>query len=621
MLIYFLLFLLRLLFLSLLLMTISKLPLEIFLVIGDFLGTNDQKECSLVCKIWKETFQRVLWKELKISSHDWIFRFHKCVKRGALTEKGRYVQSIKVVDLDSPMDTLIPMLIRRFPNVKKFEHKRAETYNDHFVQTNFSGWKLLTHMSIEFDTYAVISDPLKLFEALSVLPSLTHLTLSQTHHSVDRKNFTWRTLEKLHYYLPRLQYLKCWMCLQKIDYVEIKEFTKVKPAKAIKSIYFGFDSFDGIWMYFISSIYPLLETFDLMVEEGSIEPTPSDQKALDRLLALPPFCPFLKRIYLKTYEVDGMQMSFILNNIAKSGAKIEHIEISCFINLHAPVLPANQTACTQLFSESLKSLRLIAHSYDECMTFGDFSDLGAHGFSNLVHLRIYCDYEEFGVEDILYGCQSLIELELDNAQLSVNKDFPKHTTALRHGLLRLKLFESLVQPGFFEYISNYCRQLEYFSLKDVEIESPTFEEPEYLAIRMPFTQLSTLLLINLKMYTNSNLLSGTVHIRPDSTLSDEEDGHLVEVYLSYSRTGKIYTHTTTGKLTTTWDRTKNDVPKGVFYFRDYSRERNRIYRAIYHPYEGLDDDVTYTPITGNFSTALRFKSIKQVIIDKTNIFL
>ncbi|KAL0085925.1 hypothetical protein F4703DRAFT_1852294 [Phycomyces blakesleeanus] len=513
---------------------IEKLPLEILLIIADLLEARDKKTCSLVCRLWKDIFQKNLWKVVKISRSSWVDSLERGVSKYTLKENHNRVHSIEINNYMCRTNSAICKLINLFPGVKYFSYSASRGRIWSLSMTNLSGWKSLTHLSLKFGLRNIPTITEELFKSLSVLPALVNLTINQKPPFSSNTFITWRHIDQLHSHLPRLKYLKCQMNLQKINPSEITELRNIKPAESLRTADYSAPRLDMQWIIYLALKYPKLVTLYLTVEKRR---DLSERAARSKTMILPPglpyFFPCLKNIYTASKSTKGLEFSALYSQLFKSSVKLEKIETSLFTNPPGTKLPANQTACAQLFSATLKSLQ-VGRCYKEHSNLKySLTDLGTVEFSSLVYLNILCARMFLKIDNVLNVCPSLKKLEITSPSIDVNKQ--KTTSTFKHGLRHLRLVNTTIKPLCFEYISDSCRQLKYLSLKDVEIRNPDSENNTCLYLNMPFTQLMTLSLSNVRLCNYPSFIFSSQYGRKFNDSAQNEEVCFTEVYLNYSR--------------------------------------------------------------------------------------
>ncbi|KAI9010888.1 hypothetical protein CLU79DRAFT_449135 [Phycomyces nitens] len=502
---------------------IEKIPPEILSIIADFLQPTDRKTCLLVCKHWKDPFQESLWRSLHISKNVWIHDFMTCVKEDDLAEKSTLVKSIELHNIMNSTNHIITFLITLFPNVTNLVYSESHRHIENIVMPSLSGWEKLTHMSIRFGHQVNLGNPEVLFSTLRALPSLIHLTI---HHKADFASQTaveWEHIDRLHFHLPRLSYLKFHINFRKTKLSDIVKVRQTIPLNDLKTVDYCTSNIDIYWLYYFALKYPKLETLKLTIDnvpKKHIDPS-SDQNKAEILSELPCFFPCLKNIHIIDKCNSGFDSSIIYSQLWNSGAKIENIEASLFTNCTGSTFLPNETSCAKLFVETLRNLSITKYTHDLKSLRKRRIFSGDNTFSSLVHLKIMKCFSYFMINDILDMCPVLRTLEMSTFDGGLKGE--KCLSLSFHGLQNLMIYKAAVYPVFLKYISCRCRDLKYLSLSCVEIKVENLYT-ETFYISMPFTKLVTLSLchVNRDKYTTLYFSTGNSSKDNDPYSNSEE---------------------------------------------------------------------------------------------------
>ncbi|KAI9010887.1 hypothetical protein CLU79DRAFT_772468 [Phycomyces nitens] len=602
----------------------ERLPLEVLSTIADLLHTSDKKTCSIVCKRWKDVFQKSLWKIVKISKRSWIQNFEKCVKGDTIRERRHHVQSIQVYNLTNRTDHLFPILVKLFPQVKDVFYSEAHCNIRSLTIANLGEWKLLSHMYIQLEYQTKLNIPEALFKSLSVLPSLVHLTLNQKSPFNLRTAVTWRQIDQLHYHLPRLQYLKCWMNLCEIDPNDIDSLEEINPVNDIRTIDYGASHFNIMWTYYLALKYPKLETLNLTIDK-EVKPSsglPTNDTQVKIPQSLPYFFPCLRNIYTTDNGESGLELAVIYSQISKSGARLEKIETSLFTNIDNPEFPANETECIQTFSSTLKTLRIFRYSNVSNISDPFWQNLDVVEFSRLVYMRISSYSVSFEIGNVLDVCPSLISLEICYTYMIT--ELRKITPAYKHGLQHLKVNWTSTYPECFEYISDRCRSLKHLLLNCVEIKNTNTEKIKCLHMSMQFTRLLTLSLCEVHLEKYPNLVFSTGHSCKDNYFTEHDQGYFTDIYLYYASTVEPYLCALSENSLFEW----NIIHKDRSYDSSLSlghtdkprEERSEKKDCPDTSRETFEDEECFKRNTEYCCVVFQCKSIKQIIIDKRSFY-
>ncbi|KAI9030877.1 hypothetical protein CLU79DRAFT_731836 [Phycomyces nitens] len=547
-------------------MLVSELPLEILTNIAAFSPKETKLQCTMVCKSWQMAFQDSLLDTIKLTENNipGMAVLSKMTNLARFFRKNGHRVRTLIIHMDSFLSVnQLETLQEYFNGIKSLciQHKTLH-WHEPASRFGWKGWRSLTHLEIEISKLNHGRRMDKTFEILSCLPNLTSLYMIDNERSPQYK-FTWRTMDFLHGCLPRLETLQAKIPLVNIPVHQINQIGNVLPAETMTSVHLSLTNSSLGWAYYSNLKYPNLHTlglltksqvgetgeekmltFGLSQEDDAVdsdyendsendndsdtfywndyededtsddtedeeipEETPEDtlEEATKIFSVLPRFFPCLKKLYMNKNLMSERENDLFWKLIRQFGVPIKYLNhISCSPLMDISSAEKTIVDCVQGFSPTIETLyyKVYTNPMKSRLNISTPPMLVYHYFC-LTDLNIQLCTEDMALDIILDHCPALRILIMCVDQLTLCESATYNSVP--HGLERLELCGVKARTSVFNYLSVRCKYLTNMALKNARIFGPICQETGNLCLDMPYTRFDTLILGNVRFYSESDL--------------------------------------------------------------------------------------------------------------------
>ncbi|OAD79125.1 hypothetical protein PHYBLDRAFT_178980 [Phycomyces blakesleeanus NRRL 1555(-)] len=500
----------------------SRFPFEILTTIALLISQEDKLNCSAVCKAWRRPFQDSLWNSVEINSMniDMICDSSPYHQRLFKTN-GHRVRSMVLGGWTRLNSKQILKLQYYFPHLKSLSiQDKSLSRNDFGKATDWCHWGSLTRLEIILPSLEHKNLETYFLDVVGSLPCLEYLDMSEGV-CTGRYLYTWRDFETLHEKLPRLEHLRMKVSLAPILVNDVLEIQDTKSAPSLSAVHLFGETMDPQWLYYCALKYPNIHTFEWKIFYGydTAHERMTDTMyaamglAMKMISSLPSFFPHLKKAIIEEISDEGRLHTLFWKKLRQSGASLAQLEYHVRGEVIAPYqIQTILRECSQTCSDTLETLQLQFYTSDSYLCMAPIS-LGT--FPCLVNLTINLLYNHFELDVILDNCINLKKLKLQNGTSSISHGALKYPQ--QHGLQTFELVSVRVNLAIFRHLSYRCQQLRHLELATLRIAEKICSKTGNLLLDMPFTQLETLKLCDLVLYSEKDDYSNPYYYDNDST--------------------------------------------------------------------------------------------------------
>ncbi|KAL0081643.1 hypothetical protein J3Q64DRAFT_1696962 [Phycomyces blakesleeanus] len=514
-------------------MAASQLPFEILTIVATFTSTQDILSCTTVCKTWTAPFQNSLWHTINIHCKEKAkYFFHALSAHQDIYEKnGHRVRSLFLARNLGMIDAELCRMQAYFTNLRclSIQYGNICTYSQRTVG-NWGLWGSLKHLEIHFPGLTKKSRAKAMFKMLSVLPGLERLIITEDYGNPNHR-LTWRDMETLHSFLPRLYYFHMDVPFGAIYPEDLDKIRCLSPEPNLITVHLFNNTLSLGWLYYAAIKYPEVTNFGWKVnrkEESTLEyyeniecpyyddpydyspgsPLYSDiseeddmvfetqEEALTAFATLAQFFP-----RLETLAIDERQMKEWVHSVF--WVTLRHFDVSpkhLRFSLGEPINAFEKSQetidkCILACSTTIETLELeISDSHlFHTPTYFD-------SFSHLVHVKLKMYSVNLELDILLDNWVSLktLSLSMDVEKISITTKIPRYPPL--HGLQTIEIELAVMHSNVFTYLSSRCRQLNTMVLRQVEIQDSVSSKTGCFYFNMPHTQLKTLRMHEVSFY-------------------------------------------------------------------------------------------------------------------------
>ncbi|KAL0085320.1 hypothetical protein J3Q64DRAFT_1860133 [Phycomyces blakesleeanus] len=486
-------------------MLLSELPPEILTQIAELLTATDRRSCGLVCKGWKYPFQRVLWRDTRIGSPEYISEIIEHVKYPQyLFIPCLFVHSLRLYKYyyaSEISDVKFSEIFRYMPNLKRLEISIMPSImpNTKITRTE-KIWTSLESLKIQYGSKCEQKSEnlLNLVNACNMLQELEIIRKGRPFGVI----FSMDDFDSMHQNLQSLSSISIEMYLNSEFSAKLDTIPNTTPAFAKELIpvdEFGNDYktiWDPLWLYYFGYKYPNLRSLKLYATDIRRNATNWDER--QAIISRFQFNPKAFRC-LETFSfTTDSYFSFSdfvlwelfyalrvpLKHLVLDATKSEEVDDS-----H----PIDVNRILQSFSKTLKSLSVTGFIYnarDQDPTFR----LSSY-YPLLTSLCISGSNVFLNLDNLLDKFATLKQLKFRGEKLVIT---PITTTEKskqkqqKHRLEILTLERCAADVKVFNYISFRCRSLRHMTLNTLHATGSISEKTGCLLLDMPHTFLKTL---------------------------------------------------------------------------------------------------------------------------------
>ncbi|KAI9027503.1 hypothetical protein CLU79DRAFT_739444 [Phycomyces nitens] len=515
-------------------MAASRLPFEILTIVATFTSTQDILSCTTVCKAWTVPFQNSLWHTINIHCKEKAKYFFHALSAHKETYKknGHRVRSLFLARNLGMNDTDLYMMQAYFPNLRclSIQYGNICSYYQRSVG-DWSHWGSLKHLEIHFPGLTKKSRAKTMFKILSVLPCLERLIVTEDYGNPSHR-LTWKDMETLHSYLPRLYYLHMDVPFGAIFAEDLDNIRCIPPEPNLITVHFFNNTLSLGWLYYAAIKYPEVTNFGWKVnstEEPTLEyyeniecpyydnvyyysPTSplysdiseesdmifeSQEEALEAFSGLDQFFPRLESIAVDERQMKEWVHSVFWVTLYHFDVSPKHLRFSLGEPINA--FEKSQETINKCILACSKTIEVLEFEMSNSHLFNAPMPLGS--FSHLAHAKL----KLYGVHidlDILLDNWTILKtlsLSMDIEKISLSPKVSQHP--LPHGLQAIEISLSITHSSVFTYLSSRCRQLNSLTLSQIEIQDSISSKTGCFSFSMPYTKLKVLRMQEVSFYS------------------------------------------------------------------------------------------------------------------------
>ncbi|KAI9027460.1 hypothetical protein CLU79DRAFT_739298 [Phycomyces nitens] len=506
-----------------------KLPFEILHIISSYISRQDILHCLTVCKSWQAPFEDALWETIEIDGYAKMVAIcDDSTPISAVYQKNGYrVRKLTLTGHMWIVNEELCTIQKYFQELKHLNIRpNALSWYDFGKTANWDSWRSLARLEINMTELTGGDKEHEILEMLSCLPYLRHLYLDDDL-PLKREHFTWVAIERIHIYLPLLEYFEMRSPLVSIPQHDLPEIQHITPANSLTTVKISYRTIDLGWLYYCAIKYPNIHTFgwklkqdqnniiyqdtfyDLSDEEDQTENAPvqlgsaqAEQKTVISMFSgLNCFFPCLKTVELSEKPRSEWEHIVFWKLIRQFGALLKCVDYD-FDNTHISKEKSEMimNEYTLSCSKTLEALRLRA----EFATLPFILDIHTNPiypntYPCLVDLHLSLLNKEIELDLILDHCPVLRWLYL-SAHPIIQSTGSMGNPAT-HGLERIKIEDAKVDWSIFNYLSFRCRSLSHMSLFDVTVCGLISQDTGNLCLDMSHTKFEDLKLLNVDFYS------------------------------------------------------------------------------------------------------------------------
>ncbi|OAD71708.1 hypothetical protein PHYBLDRAFT_69958 [Phycomyces blakesleeanus NRRL 1555(-)] len=551
----------------------KRLPYDVLSYIAKYIERDTQLTCAVVCKQWTEPFLDAYWHYPFINSKALKSLCKKSNRNNVHLRNLHRTRGLTTYYLTEKEMKLFPTLQQIYQNINHVEYIEATDYEPILNTTDWSPWKSLRRLKIDYD-YTWTELVRDILFTLSPLTSLVHFIFKTTSsHDDDIKG---------HGAASRL--------LTTTGVLEsVKE---IAPAKTIKEVCFDNDSLSTPWMFYFACKYPNLQTIRFKDGYRSPESIEEDYEPkyykddLQILSCLDQFFPCLKSAHIFTESWNGWPFSLFTSSLKHFGVKLEFLNYGT--NSFGPDWLVHSNRCLQPVADSVQTMKLdIAYADDNKLRTNDFNL-----YPSLVKLRITLRSRP-RINIILDKCPKLRILDLSQGEALSLSNYAKHSqnqSLSIHPLRRLNAQSTSIHPEIFKYLSFRCQQLLDLKLCKINLIEGDWLKTGQLHMDMLFSQLNTFELAQIhfskqktfKLFaiaqtenTNTNSTSNTnTNTNPDTDINLPEQSN--QPQLTQLKWYHVCLDNSSGKQKAAiWELGSQDIDFAQRYYENFPENQAR----------------------------------------------
>ncbi|KAL0072870.1 hypothetical protein F4703DRAFT_1937615 [Phycomyces blakesleeanus] len=486
-------------------MTASNIPNEILTKIADYLSTKDRLSCALTCKEWRYPFQRVLWRNIRITTIEAAKRLVATIQESQRESisLGLSVQSLNIpiyCNMEGVQDTDILMYL---PNLRHLDLGNV-SYVDIYTKTtrSYSVWKSLESLKFVSNKREWIRPGKNLLEFVNTCCRLQELEISASPFN-HRIEFSVNDFDVMHQNLRQLSSIKVDMYLNPDFSSALGKIPDTRPAFGVKSLninskkyvsrYEYTNQWNPLWLYYFGYKYPNVHTLKIDATETCHNPITSDQK--QKIISLfqsnPNAFKHLETFHFANDRYFESSDFFLWDVLWALRVPLKHLDLDATVNQgadHSHTMDIDRIL--QSFSRTLETLSLKGFIYFES-SLNPKLRLSSY-YPLLTYLCISGHIVSIDLDDLLDRCVALKQLGFSGEELFVTPRTIDNKPKQHHALQILTLFECTTSAKVFRRLSFRCRKLRYMALGSLWITGSISKKTGRLFIDMPYTLLQDL---------------------------------------------------------------------------------------------------------------------------------
>ncbi|OAD72249.1 hypothetical protein PHYBLDRAFT_181764 [Phycomyces blakesleeanus NRRL 1555(-)] len=469
-------------------MTISKIPPEILTSIAMFLSKRELRQSSLVCKQWRQPFYEELWRTVRLYNEAAINAMLCLHSQNKYMTYGQYVRNLFISGETPVSRGNILVLQQLFPNTRHLDIALSypETTD---ISINWSVWKSLTELAVDFQYYIDSS----VMTSCSVI--LSHLSYLTTLGLVFGDTYTSRIgdFEAIHYYLPYLKSFSIKLKSVRVIEKDIKLINEAVPANNVWKLSITMDMQDLQWLYYFAVKYPNVREMTLyVIGERDYLKDCNLAVAKSRISSLPHVFPSLDKLTLdNSAHATLFPLAFYQCFYDKTLSIKEFIYQFYIMPNEERIVERTTREFMRVSSKTIESMTLSENDYMECSNPRDLTTL----FTDCPRL-VCLHFDNCGsclkFDTIADCCPSLKELKLYRGGVYIGPEAIKSFKP--HGLRILNLKEASIDPDTLKYISVRCVSLSHASFHRLVVFGTISADTGNLLIDMSNARLTELLI-------------------------------------------------------------------------------------------------------------------------------
>ncbi|KAI9021676.1 hypothetical protein CLU79DRAFT_752720 [Phycomyces nitens] len=470
----------------------SRLPFEILGIVASYLPTKDKISCTTVCKLWSAPFQNSLWTTMNINkrtlkkicniSHDEpnVFQTH-----------GDRVQTINIQQLADVKDDQLYCLQQCFQQIRHLRVLRNGLFDNVFGDT--PGWNLwanLVDLCISLPHVNNGDQKDGFYRILACLPHLRHLHVTSGAY-MCKTVYSWRDLERVHALLPHLETLDLYFIFENVPLEDTQEVLSVIAAKKLTRAVLYCANFSVGWLLYYASKYPNVHTYELTFGIGPVfESSLQVPEGLDEIKYSFPSLRVAtvshNTVYLHLYHVFWRVFGPFLEPLQSLDYRLNVLKIQ-FQSENVDNVDNEFILSSKTLQKLFIKVRLPGRIKDAFPLKLDYCPC-------LVDLTLEIPKLVVETDMILKNCISLKKIKLKGNRITLSP--AASTTSEKHGLEKIEIWDSDIDPIVLNYISFRCDQLCEMGLHVARITAPGYSEATSVLLDMSFTHFKVLKLCN-----------------------------------------------------------------------------------------------------------------------------
>ncbi|KAL0081494.1 hypothetical protein J3Q64DRAFT_1697101 [Phycomyces blakesleeanus] len=550
----------------------SRLPFEVLSIIASHLSIKDKVSCITVCKLWSAPFQDSLWSTINLNKRHLrnICNINH-TEQNAYKKNGNRVQTLNLHQSTEVDDGQLYLLQQYFQRIKCLRIQHRSLSNHNFGKTaNWNLWASLVSLEIHIPEQNQHTPKHELYQILACLPHLKHLTVPDKicYRVVC---YTWRDLDTIHNYLPHLESLNLAFLFTSIANEDITLIRSTTPADKLKRVRLSNLDINIGWIFYCALKYPNIHTYESKTNFGS------------RSKLVVPCADTMSVIKASEHSFSSLRVATISQKLQLDpyfyafwrtfAQMLESLQsLDYRVNLTCGEPPQPETIATKAIPLSSKTLqKLFIKIIPRGLIYSNFP-LQLDYCPCLADLTLEVPKLVIKIDTILRNCVSLKKIKLKDGRILLSQE--ASYISEKHGLQRIEIWDSDVDPSILSYVSFCCPQLREMVLCVVKITDSVSSETTTLLLDMSFTQFDVLKLNNVvfRLQDNETLDSNDTHLRSNSNI------HLLVI----ERTQSIFDSGEIGSVVGTppVSLLQNMIPKQIWFQHCLKKVARRLYSEV-----------------------------------------